>query len=223
MIKNFLLIAVMLFTLASCSKDVAIVDLTLDHTTLDMDKGEIMKIAVETGNGKYQAESSNSMIAKVAVSGTTIAILGVEGGTATVTITDEQGKTETINVTVSYAIPNTATFIWNKEEIKFDNAGGYGVSILESDIAFTNIMEAKQYVLSWEGGMTEGEKTNGQLIIATPGGQAVEEGESEEGEEETGPVEIIDLVSVTVVLSEETGGYIVFNDGSRGGEIFFSR
>lgn len=214
-IKNFFLIVVTLFTLASCSKDMAIVDLTLDHTMLEIGKGEITKIAVETGNGKYKAVSSNSMVAKVAVSGTTIAILGVEGGTATVTITDEQGKTETVNVTVSYAIPNTATFIWNKEEIKFDNAGGYGISILESGVAFTNITEAKQYVLSWEGGMTEGEKTDGKLIIATPGGQVVEEGEE--------PVEIIELASVTVVLSEETGGYIVFNDGGRGGEILFSR
>lgn len=212
-IRNFLLVTMALLTLASCSKDMAIVDLTLNNTMLEIDKGEITKIAVETGNGKYKAESSNSMIAKVAVSGTTIAILGVEGGSATVTITDEKGKTEMVNVTVSYAVPNTATFIWNKEPIEFDNAGGYGISILESGVAFTNINEPRQYVLSWEGGMAEGEKTNGKLIIATPGGP----------EEEEDPVEVIELASVTVVLSEATGGYIVFNDGSRGGEILFSR
>lgn len=206
-IINFLSLALMLIGLVSCSKETSIVDLTVNNKTLEIAKGEIAKILVETGNGKYRAESSNNMIAKVAVSGTTIAILGMEGGSASVTITDEQGKTETINVDVSYNVPGRSTFIWNKESTEFDNAGGYGISILESSVALTDFNESKQFLLSWEGGMTVGDKTNGKLIIADPEGR----------------VDTFELASVTVVIAEEIGGYIVFNDGRRGGELFFSK
>lgn len=206
-ILNFLLVACIVLGLNSCKKEPQVVDLTLNSTTLEIGKTEIAKITVETGNGKYKAESSDDMIAKVAVSGTTIAILGVEGGSTVVTITDEQGKTKTIDVTVSYSVPSTNTFIWNKETVEFDNVGGYGISILENSVALTDFNIPKQILLSWDGGMTEGDKTNGKLIIAEPGMIA----------------QPIELTSIKVVTTGTTGNYIVFNDGSRRGELFFSR
>src|SRR5690554_2298774 len=118
----------LLFT--SCN-DEPVIDLTLSTTDLEINKHEIVTISVETGNGKYVVESSDEMIAKVAVAGTTVAIYGVEGGSATITITDDIGKTETINVTVSFAVPNGSTFIWNKDSYPFDTPEGYGISILD--------------------------------------------------------------------------------------------
>ncbi len=206
-ITNILLATLVIIGFASCDKDTSIAELTLDSSSLAIDKGEIAKITVETGNGKYKAISSNNLVAKVAVSGTTIAILGVEGGVARVTITDEQGKEKTIDVTVSYKVPGGSTFIWNKESTEFDKAGTYGISILSSSVALTDFNVPKQFVLSWDGGMTEGEKTNGQLVIAEPGLE----------------VKSIALSSIQVVLSTEARGYVVFNDGTRRGELLFSK
>lgn len=204
----WVLFLTLLFT--SCD-DQAVVDLTLSTTDLEIKKHEIVTISVETGNGNYVVESSDEMIAKVAISGTTVAIYGVEGGSVTIAITDDMGKTETINVTVSFAVPSSSTFIWNKQSYSFDVPDGYGISILDGRVTLTNLDEYQQIILSWDGGLTEGEKTNAKLTFVEP---AIDEESNE-------PVEI---TSFRVVRSDPVRGYyLVFNDGIRSGELFFTK
>lgn len=187
-------------------------DLTLNVTDLEISKHEIAKISIESGNGKYSVESSDEMIATVAISGTTVAVYGVEGGVATITITDEKGKTSFLNVTVAYAIPTNATFIWNKQSYKFDTPDGYGISVLNGGIALTNLEEGKQLNLYWTGGLSEGEKTNATLTID----------ESLPVENNAEPAEPIELVFLKVVRADPVRGcYLIFNDGERNGELFF--
>lgn len=206
------ILTLLLVALVSSCNDNPVLDLTLNVTNLEINKHEIAKISIESGNGKYSVESSDETIATVAISGTTVAIYGVEGGVATITITDEKHKTTLLNVTVAYAVPTNATFIWNKQSYKFDTPDGYGISVLNGGIALTNLDEGKQLNLYWTGGLSEGEKTNATLTID----------ESLPVEDNAEPAEPIELVFLKVVRSDPVRGYyLIFNDGERTGELFF--
>ena len=208
---TFILTLLIVAVIYSCN-DNPILDLTLNVTNLEIGKHEIAKISIESGNGKYSVESSDETIATVAISGTTVAIYGVEGGVATITIADEKGKTTLLNVTVAYSVPTNATFIWNKQSYKFDTPDGYGISVLNGGIALTNLDEGKQLNLYWTGGLSEGEKTNASLTFDEPVSL----------ENDIEPVEPIELVFLKVVRSDPVRGYyLIFNDGEKNGELFF--
>lgn len=211
-IVNFIILLLSLAVVSSCNDDPAASSLTLSDTNIELKKYEIVTLSVETGNGRYKVESSNEMVVKVAVAGTTIAVYGVEGGTATVNVTDDLGKTETINVRVSFSVPTKSTFIWNKESYVFDVPDEYGISILKGMVALNNLEEYSQIVISWDGGFAEGEKTNGALRFITP--KAVEESEAAN--------EPIELTYIEMVRADPVKGYyMVFNDGQKSGELFF--
>lgn len=60
------------------------------------------------GTAPYSATSSNTAVAKVSVSGTTLSITGVAGSTANIAVRDAAGNSLTINVTVSAPLYTTA-------------------------------------------------------------------------------------------------------------------
>src|SRR5690606_8562201 len=100
--------------------------------------------------------------------GVVITITAVNEGATTVTVKDAHGKTATIDVTVAISVPTTPTFTWNGQAIKFDEAGGYGLTILSDKVALTDLTnDQKQYILSWSGGFDEGVKANGMLVIVS--------------------------------------------------------
>ena len=211
-ITNIILCAILVVSLSMC-KDDPVFDLILSEASLVLEKGEVTTISVEAGNGNYTVESSDNMIAKVAISGSTVAIYGLEGGSAIVSITDELGKVETISVTVSYRIPTTPRLVWNGIVYEFDKPNGPGISILNNMIAVNSLPETWQYILSWDGGLSEGEKENGQLVIARP--------DFLYQDNESDPIE---LISVRVVRADPIRGYyLVFNDGNRNGELLFTK
>lgn len=74
----------------------------LSDSELEMLYGEIRSIEIYSGNGDYQVASSNEDVASVAVEGGFINITAVGAGEADVTVTDAEGKTTTIKVTVNY-------------------------------------------------------------------------------------------------------------------------
>lgn len=205
----------MVLFLASCMKDEfpkPTVDLELQakEVHLNIASAELASatVNVKYGNTGYTVESSDSTVATVSNAGVVITITAVNEGTATVTVKDAHGKTATIDVTVAISVPTTPTFTWNGQAVKFDEAGGYGITILSDRVAFTDLLnDQKQYILSWSGGFTEGVKTNGMLVIVSAGAEP----------------EVKELTTFRILKSESNSHYIVFSDGTSGGQLYFNR
>lgn len=215
LINNIFGIGLILLLLASCMKNEfvkPIVDLELvaNQVHLNINSVELASATVNIryGNGGYAVESSDETVAVVSNAGVAITITAIREGTATVTVRDAQGKTATIDVTASVSVPTTPTFIWNGQMVEFDKPGGYGITILSDKVALTDIINGQtQYILSWSGGFSEGEKTNSTLAIIRAGAEP----------------EINELAVLKVLKSEPSNNYIVFGDGTSGGELYFSR
>ncbi len=167
-------------------------------------------VNVRHGNGGYTVESSDETVATAINPGTGVAIeITAKGeGTAVITVTDALGKTALIDVTVSVVLPTSPIFNWAGQAIKFDRPDGYGISILNNKIALTDLMkDQKQYVLSWQGGYSEGDKTGGMLTIASPGSEP----------------ELITFTTFSILKANEEGCYLIFRNESNVGEIFFTK
>jgi hypothetical protein len=207
-IINVLLIVSLLVAITSCEKDDHVVDLKLDNNTVELEKGGTATVIIEAGNGGYKVESDKKEVADASLSGTTITINALSEGDARITVTDAKDKTATITVKVDYTILTPSKFVWNGASVEFDKADKYGISVLSTGVALTDLItDKKQYLLSWDGGLTTGDKTNGKLVIAQSGKEADE----------------VTLTSLKVILAETSGNYIMFNDGSKNGELFFAK
>lgn len=206
----------LIFLLASCSGEEFIkptieLELLSNEVYLNIISLELASatVNIKQGNSGYIVESSDETVATATNegTGTEITITAVNEGTAVITVTDAKGKTATIDVTVAVSTPTTPTFVWGGQSVRFDRPGGYAITILSDKIALTDIInDSRQYILSWSGGLTEGEKTDGTLTII---------GARDEPD-------INELTSVKVLKSESSNHYIVFTDGTRGGEFYFT-
>jgi|SRR5690606_19186992 len=212
-ILNILLATSLLVALFSCSKDkdpVPSVDLELSSNSISLNliaENPTATVTIESGNGGYNVKSADEAIATATLSGTTVTITAVATGSTSVTVTDEVNKTATISITVSLNTPNAPKLNWNGQDIEFDKIGGYGISILSNGVAVTDLVsDNKQYLLSWTDGLSEGDKSDGKLLIA------------EQGKE----VETINLTSLKVVQAGTSGNYILFGNAERSGELFFN-
>ncbi|MDD4590002.1 MAG: Ig-like domain-containing protein [Parabacteroides sp.] len=207
--RPVILLIGLIFSLSiiSCQDEVVIEEIQLDKTEIDLKINESTTVIIKGGNGEFNAKAEDESIATVSVVNRVITIKAVKEGSTTVTVTDNKNNTATLDITVSYSIPTQSKFVWNNESVEFDKAGGYGISILSNSIALTDLnIDKKQYVLSWTGGLSEGEKSNGKLMI------------SEQGK--TTP-ETITLTSVKVVQAGISGNYIIFSDGYKSGDLLF--
>ena len=206
----------LILLLATCSEEVFVkqtleLELLADEVHLNIASSELASTTVNIrhGNSGYTVESSDETVATATNTGTgvEIEITAIDEGTAIITVRDAEGMTATIDVTVSVTLPTTPTFRWSGQTVRFDRAGGYAITILSDKIALTDIgNDQRQYILSWTGGLSEGEKTNGVLKVI------------DMGEEQA----INELISFRVLKSDSSGHYIIFSDGSNGGELFFS-
>lgn len=166
-------------------------------------------VSVRNGNGGYRVQSSDENVATVSNAGTgaEIKITGVNEGTAVITVTDALGKTATIDVVVSVLTPTTPTFTWKGQNIRFDRPGGAGITAMPGLVALSDIIEGNsQYILTWSGGFSEGEKTNAKIRIVTGGAEPVE----------------INLVTLKILKANSDSNYIVFSDGENGGQLYFT-
>lgn len=215
LIKNILGISMVFLLLTSCGKKEFVrptieLELLSNVVQLNLNSTELASatVNVKQGNSGYTVESSDETVVKASNAGVVITVTAVSEGTATVTVTDSKGKTANIEVSVAVATPTTPTFTWNGQPVAFDMVGGYGITILADRVALTDIVnDQKQYILSWVGGFSAGEKTDAKLTIVSANSEP----------------QINELTILKVLKSEDLGYYIVFSDGTKGGNLYFSR
>lgn len=207
----FLVVTILAGFVWSCSDDDddQLFRLQLDNTDVTITSiSSPVLLTITSGNEGYTVSSSDESIVTASISGTTVTLTAVGEGTTRVMVADKEKRSVAVSVTVSLTMPDSESFIWNGATTEFDKPGGYGISILSSSIALTDLIseDKNQIVLSWSGGFTAGNKTSGKLSFLTPDGS-----------------ETTTLTSVNVVRSDVSGNYIVFGDGSKSGELFFTK
>lgn len=199
-IVNLLIIVSCIVALGSCKKDDVQVNLTLDKTTIELVVGASGTVKIATGNGGYVLTNSSASTATTTLSESTINITGVKEGDATLTVKDHTGRTISLKITVN---PAATEFMWNDTKILLDQANSWGLTVLSNRIAVTNIVSKAQYLLSWTGDMTVGDKTGGKLqIVGSPD---------------------ITLTSLKVVKAESTGYYLTFEGDAKKGLVYFTK
>lgn len=206
---TFALILGFITLFTACKKDAPIIDLTLEASTLELYVGDQNRtIAITSGNGDYSVSSSAEAIAKPTVSGNTVSIEGVSKGTATITVKDGSGRTATIAVTVNNAIVDatTARFKWDNTHL-LDAVGGYSTTVLANAVAVSSLTEKKQFVVSWTGGYTVGDKTAAKLRILERGKEPQE----------------VTLTVLEVQKAENNMYSIAFGTADKTGELVFTK
>lgn len=99
-------------------------------------------------------------------------------------------------------VPTSPEFSWNGNKIELGKANNWSITIYNNMVAATNMTTKEQSVLSWTGGLTLGDKTNGKLEVV--GGS------------------VITLSSIKVVKAESNTYYITFEGDSKKGWIYFT-
>lgn len=202
---NIIFMASLIVALASCKEDDPGVDLKLKDANIEVAVDATVTVAIESGNGGYSATPTPAGKVDVTITGgNTVSIKGLEEGEATIAVKDDKGKTASIKVTVvsKHTIPSAAQFVWNGVKTDLEIANNWGLTIYSNRLAVTNLADKKQYILSWTGDLSKGEKTGGKL----------------EGIEE----EPVTLSSIEVVNDENNTYYIVFEAGTKTGNIYFT-
>jgi len=199
-IVNLLIVVSCVLAMGSCKKDEVQVNLTLDKTTIELVVGASGTVKIATGNGGYVLTNSSASITTTTLSESTINITGVKEGDATITVKDHTGRTVSLKITVN---PSATEFVWNDTKILLDQANSWGLTVLSNRIAVTNVASKAQYMLSWTGDMTVGDKTGGKLQIL---------GSSD-----------ITLTSLKVVKAESTGYYLTFEGDAKKGLVYFTK
>lgn len=206
--KTIIMVLGCVFVMASCSDDddETLAELTLDKTTIEVLEDATVTVTVQTGNGGYEATPAVITTATATVSGNTIAVTGVSEGETTIAVKDGKGKTASIKVSVvsKHTIPSAAQFVWDGTKTELDVANNWGLTIYTNRIAVTNVVDKKQYILTWTGDLSKGDKTGGQLQIV-------------------GSSPAVTLSSFEVVKSESNTYYIAFEGSSKSGNIYFTK
>ena len=199
---------VLVFSSCKDDDDKLDAELTLDKSSVEVYAGENATVTIKTGNGGYMVSSSSESVATAAVSDQSVTISGVAKGSATVTVKDQADKTATVSVTIETAIidATTARFKW-ENTIALETTNNWGTTILSDRVAVTNLSDKKQYVLSWTGGYTVGEKTGGKLRMLESGTETQE----------------ITLTNLEVQKAENNLYSLVFSDGTKNGELVFTK
>lgn len=189
---------------SACEKEEDALDLTLSESTVELYVGDAATVTIQSGNGGYEVTSSDPEVAEVDVTGTSVRVQGVAKGTATITVTDGAGKSKTIAVTVNTAIIDASTprFRWGTT-YPLTEANGWAVTVLADKVSITRLTDKKQFILSWSGGFSQGEKSGASL-------------ETVEGSESNS--ETLSFFEVQSAPGDETHS-IVFNNGSQSGEL----
>ncbi|MBD1421800.1 hypothetical protein [Sphingobacterium chuzhouense] len=192
----------------SCEKDMkdSLSRLQLDNTDVTITSiNTPVVLTITSGNGGYTVQSEDEGIVTAEISETSVILTATGEGTTRIFVTDSERRSVAVSVKVTFTLPDSEIFIWNGAVTPFDTPDGYGISILSSSIALTDLVseEKKQIVLSWNGGLTVGDKTSGSLTMLT-----------------AEDVETVPLTSVKILRADASGHYIVFGDGTRSGECF---
>ena len=125
--KYIFIYAIIALLFASCTNNNEPQELVVGQDTVTIIEGETASIPITSGNGGYQATSSNESVAIVTISSNRINITVIGHGTATIYITDSAGKWAAITVIgVSNAVNDAALrFEWDGTRVLLNEVNGW--------------------------------------------------------------------------------------------------
>lgn len=180
--KNIINIRLVLLFLCSgmlwtaCEKDKAVPPqaLELDKNNVELLESYSTTIEVTSGNGNYTV--SETSLVDVEIAGNTITFTATENyGEERLFIMDETGRKAAVDVKVIPAVlsADDPRFYWDGL-IALEQANQWSTTIMGNKIALTNVVEKKQFVLSWNGEFSLGVKPRAELrLINVEGKQDV--------------------------------------------------
>lgn len=162
----FVLILSQVSFFVACKDEDETSELRLDRTSIQIKEGSEGILKVESGNGGYQFSFSAEGYATAKYRENLIYIQGLKYGKVTLTITDLEGHVASLDVVVVSSVLSTDNprFVWDNM-IELNKANEWGLTVDENSVAITNLMEGKQYILSWKGDASVGVKENAALQI----------------------------------------------------------
>ena len=181
-IISFVLILSQLSLFSSCKDEDTVAELKLDRTAIQIKEGSEGILKIESGSGGYQFSFSEEGYATAKYRENLIYIQGVS--------TDNQ------------------RFVWGNM-IELNKANNWSLFTDVNSVAITNVMEGRQYVLSCDGDLSVGVKSNATLEILS----------SKTGAEP----EIVQLAGMEVLQIKDGLCSIVFSTADRMGELVFQK
>ena len=206
-IISFVLILSQLSLFSSCKDEDTVAELKLDRTAIQIKEG-ILKI--ESGSGGYQFSFSEEGYATAKYRENLIYIQGVKYGKVVLNVTDLEGHSVSLDVVVVSSVLSTDNqrFVWGNM-IELNKANNWSLFTDVNSVAITNVMEGRQYVLSCDGDLSVGVKSNATLEILS----------SKTGAEP----EIVQLAGMEVLQIKDGLCSIVFSTADRMGELVFQK
>ncbi len=206
----FVLILSQLTLFTSCKDEDTVAELKLDRAAIQIKEGSEGILKIESGGGGYQFSFSTDGYATARYRGSLIYIQGLKYGKVALTVTDLEGRSVTLDVVVVSSVLSTDTqrFVWGNM-IELNKANDWGLTVHENSVAVTNVMEGRQFVLSWDGVLSVGVKENATLQILS----------SKEGVE----TQKIELAGMEILQIQDNLCSIVFSTATQTGEIVFQK
>ena len=200
-IISFVLILSQLSLFSSCKDEDTVAELKLDRTAIQK---------IESGSGGYQFSFSEEGYATAKYRENLIYIQGVKYGKVVLNVTDLEGHSVSLDVVVVSSVLSTDNqrFVWGNM-IELNKANNWSLFTDVNSVAITNVMEGRQYVLSCDGDLSVGVKSNATLEILS----------SKTGAEP----EIVQLAGMEVLQIKDGLCSIVFSTADRMGELVFQK
>ena len=167
-------------------------------------------LKIESGSGGYQFSFSEEGYATAKYRENLIYIQGVKYGKVVLNVTDLEGHSVSLDVVVVSSVLSTDNqrFVWGNM-IELNKANNWSLFTDVNSVAITNVMEGRQYVLSCDGDLSVGVKSNATLEILS----------SKTGAEP----EIVQLAGMEVLQIKDGLCSIVFSTADRMGELVFQK
>ena len=204
----FVLILLQFSLFSSCKDDDTVGELKLDRAAIQIKEGSEGILKVENGSGGYQFSFSDEGYASAKYRENLIYIKGEKYGKVTMKVTDMEGHIATLDIVIVSKVLNTDTqrFVWG-DMIELNKANNWAITQEVCSIAVTNLMEGKQFILSWDGDSSVGGKDNAKLLILS----------NQEAEE---PQELI-LAGMEILQIKDGLCSVVFSTDEKVGELVF--
>ena len=198
-IISFVLILSQLSLFSSCKDEDTVAELKLDRTAIQIKEGSEGILKIESGSGGYQFSFSEEGYATAKYRENLIYIQGVKYGKVVLNVTDLEGHSVSLDVVVVSSVLM----------IELNKANNWSLFTDVNSVAITNVMEGRQYVLSCDGDLSVGVKSNATLEILS----------SKTGAEP----EIVQLAGMEVLQIKDGLCSIVFSTADRMGELVFQK
>ncbi|RRN77921.1 hypothetical protein EIM50_17155 [Pseudoxanthomonas sp. SGD-10] len=204
---RFLLAFFLLAGIFTCKrKDVYDLKLDSQHITLNIGKKQSIKIL--SGNCAYTISSFEEHMIEAEILENNIVITAKRNGKTTLGIEDNKGKTAWLEITINGDDNNTnlEKFSWRNETILLNQANHWGSTYSNHSFAISNLESKSQFYLTWEGGLSPGQKSKPVLKIV-----------------KNGTLVETTFLSTLYIFAENDGFHITFSEEHSIGEAFFRK